>query len=108
MGEYSYWSARVGPALRFVLFAAVLAVVRVTDFVPPSGPRPLWLACLFAAGLGWTVYAARAWGACAALGEDGVVVRNLATSRFFSWDDVERFEVSETRGGRTVAGGMTR
>ena len=108
MGEYSYWSARIGPALRFVLFAAVLAIVRVTDFVPPSGPRPVWLACLFAAGFAWTVYAARAWGACAALGDEGVVVRNLATSRFFLWDDVDRFAVSQTRGGRPVAVVMTR
>src|SRR5207249_8431286 len=69
--EFSYWSARFGPAIRFALAALVFGVARVQYLAAPAGQR-LWISVLAVAGLAWTVYAARAWGTCVAIGGDGV------------------------------------
>jgi hypothetical protein len=108
MGEYSYWSSRWGPAMRFALTAWVLTLVGVPGFVPAGGARIVWLASLAVAGIAWTAYAARAWGMCAAVDGSGVVVRNLKRTVELAWDDVERFDVEVRRSGRPVAVVRTR
>ena len=99
MREYSYWSSRFGPAIRFALGATALAAVRVPSFV--VGPqRALWLACLAVAGVAWSGYAARAWGIRVAVDDDGATVHNLLRAQKFDWHDIDRFAVDVSRHGR--------
>jgi hypothetical protein len=100
--EFSYWSSRFGPAMRFSLAAVVFSIARVQSLASPQSQR-LWLSVLFAAGLAWSVYAARAWGACVALDEGGVEVRNLTGRHRFSWDGVDRFALRTKKSGQSVA-----
>ena len=104
MKEYSYWSSRYGPAARFLAAVVVMWAARVPTFADdyPTG-RYIWIGALALVGLGYSIYAARCWGAALVVGDDGVTVRNIRSTVSVPWERIDRFTITRNAAGRVSA-----
>jgi hypothetical protein len=86
------------------LALAVCAFARVLSFVSGSATaRSVWLICLAAIALVWSLYAARAGGTRVVVDDAGVAIHNLLRTLHLAWDDVERFDTVTVAPRRPVA-----